>query len=127
MYKIYLCFLSLICAFSATAQSYRKDYKEIVADRIIVNFPDETVTAFTKPVKKKIEPNISKNYYWFSAHAIRITQGGYSGKLLNGPYTTVYLNKNLKEQGSFKDGLKEGNWRTWYPNGNLKETVAWKA
>lgn len=127
MYRIYLCFLSLIYVFQTNAQSYRKDYKEIVTDRVIVNNPDETITAHLKPVKKKVEPEINKNYYWFSAHQIRETQGGYSGKLLNGLYTAFYMNKNLKEQGEFKKGLKSGDWKLWYENGKLKETLSWKS
>jgi hypothetical protein len=127
MLRVSLCYIALFFTIPVSAQSYRKAYKDVVADRVIVNNADETITAITKPIKKSVEPNPEKNYYWFSAHQIRVTQGGYDGKLLNGPYTSVYLNKNLKEKGEFKKGLKTGEWNTWSQNGTLKEIINWKA
>lgn len=65
-------------------------------------------------------------YYWYSGNALHTTQGGYSGKLLNGYYQEYYTNKNLKEQGTFKKGLKDGKWYNWNENGLLTETLTWK-
>ncbi len=81
-------------------------------------------------VVSKKDPNIKvqndRKYYWYYANAILITNGGYDGKLLNGNYTSFFINKNLKEKGKFKDGLKIGEWKIWYENGNLKEVSFWK-
>ena len=41
------------------------------------------------------------------------TQGGYSGKLLSGPYQQYDGAKNLRERGQFNAGLKSGTWKAW--------------
>jgi hypothetical protein len=65
-------------------------------------------------------------YYWFSGNMIHVTQGGYSGKLLNGQYTEYYPDKNLKEQGAYKKGLKDGVWKSWNDDGSLAVAITWK-
>jgi len=62
-------------------------------------------------------------YAWFSGNKIAWTQGGYSGKLLDGPYTEFYPNKALKTQGGFDMGLRKGEWRSWTELGNLDSVV----
>jgi antitoxin component YwqK of YwqJK toxin-antitoxin module len=64
-------------------------------------------------------------YYWYSANVIHTTQGGFSGRLLNGSYTEYYTNKNLEEQGTFNKGLKNGVWKIWADNGLLTATYTW--
>ena len=64
-------------------------------------------------------------YYWYSANIIHATQGGYSGKLLNGKYSEYYPDKNLEEQGIYNKGLKDGVWKTWTDNGILTATYTW--
>lgn len=64
-----------------------------------------------------------KKYYWYSNNQIKITQGGYSGKLLNGVYHDFYLNNNLKAQGRFELGLKMGEWNAWGTEGLLTEKI----
>lgn len=62
-------------------------------------------------------------YAWFSGNKIAWTQGGYSGKLLDGPYTEFYQNKTLKTKGSFDMGLRKGEWRSWTEQGVLDSVV----
>jgi len=76
--------------------------------------------------KKKYKPNEKTEYYWFFAKEIKVTQGGYDGRLLHGEYSSMYNNKQLSEKGVFKYGLKTGNWRSWYENGKMKEVSNWK-
>src|SRR3978361_1257752 len=75
-------------------------------NRIRIAQVDKIIQAEIDPVSS--EPSVKSKlvYYWYSANAIHITQGGFSGKLLNGIYTEYYLDRNLKEQGRFKKGLK---------------------
>jgi antitoxin component YwqK of YwqJK toxin-antitoxin module len=87
---------------------------------------DKTVLAEIDPVSSNPRAKQSLMYYWYSANMIHSTQGGFSGKLLNGQYEEFYLNKNLKQQGTFKKGLKDGAWKTWGENGMLLETSTWK-
>lgn len=122
MRYVILIILLLYFASTGRAQSYYR-----LNDKVTINSPEGTLTAFTKPVKRAIRVENHKFYYWYSANEIRNTQGGYSGKVLNGSYSASYINKNLKEQGEFKKGLRTGRWKAWYANGKLKETTFWKS
>ena len=112
-------FFNLILINVASAQS-------LLPEKVSIQTDDENIIAFIKPVKGDIEPSPEKYYYWYSAGKLRTTQGGFSGKLLNGPYESFYQNKAIKEQGKFKKGLKSGTWKTWFENGNLKEVAEWR-
>ena len=77
------------------------------------------IVAEIKVSNKSVHAKKDLFYAWYQANAIHSTQGGYSGKLLNGLYTEYYQNKNLKEQGTYKNGLKTGSWRDWKEDGTL--------
>jgi len=87
---------------------------------------DKTILAETAPVNSNPKAKANLFYYWYGANEIHVTQGGFSGKLLNGSYTEFYLNKNLEEQGSFKKGLKNGTWKRWNEDGTLNQVTQWK-
>lgn len=118
----YILLVFFIVAGKAFGQSY---YKDIITDRVTVNYVDHKVDATITPVKGKISVAPQSFYYWYRANKINVTQGGYSGKLLNGPYVEFYENKNLKEKGNFKNGLKSKEWNSWSENGLLKEKINW--
>ena len=92
--------------------------------RIVAN--EKIVQADLLPVKSDPVPEMDKLYYWSSSNEIHSTQGGYSGKLLNGSYTEYFQNKGLKEQGQFSDGLKTGVWKTWTENGMIVQFYTWE-
>lgn len=87
---------------------------------------DKTIQAELKPVKSDPDIATDRLYYWYSSNSIHTTQGGFSGKLLNGKYTEYYLNKNLKEQGAFIKGLKDGIWTSWDESGSITQFYTWK-
>lgn len=64
-----------------------------------------------------------RKYAWFSGNQIRWTQGGYSGRLLDGIYNEFYDTKGLKTQGTFEMGLKTGKWKNWGEDGILDSIV----
>lgn len=68
-----------------------------------------------------------KRYFWYSGNVINNTQGGFSGRLLDGDYREYYSNKNLKVQGAFKVGLKVGKWNTWTEEGTLISSMSFKS
>lgn len=102
---------------TANAQSY---VETMLTYKVTVHYPEHTVIAHTEPVEKVSLLN-DRLYYWYGGNQISITQGGYSGKLLNGDYQDIYGNKNLKESGIFKEGLKTGIWKNWTDEGVLKD------
>jgi len=114
----------LFCLASFTAFAQKMPDEGLYKVRITL--PDLTILAEINPVSSSPEPKPGLLYYWYEANAIHSTEGGFSGKLLNGVYTEYYANKNLKEQGDFKKGLKNGPWKSWNPDGALTEVVTWK-
>lgn len=65
----------------------------------------------------KLDPN--KFYTWTKSQKIQTTQGGASGDLLNGEYSSYYKNNQLEEQGQYKRGLKHGIWIKWNEDGKM--------
>lgn len=94
-------------------------------NKIRIAMGDKVVQADLVPLGSDPAVETDKLYYWSSSNAIHTTQGGFSGKLLNGSYAEYYLNKNLKVQGQFKSGLKDGVWKNWSENGLLIELYRW--
>lgn len=123
MRYIILFVVGIFSGVSAYGQAY---YKNISIDKVTITYPEYTVTADVRPVKQKVIPKKDMEYYWYRANTIIVTQGGYSGKLLNGLYSSFYPNKNLREQGSFKKGVKAGEWKSWWESGSLREVMTWK-
>ena len=95
-------------------------------NKIRIQDTSKTILAEINPVNHQPKPKAGLYYFWYGANLIHFTQGGYSGKLLNGEYNEYYLNKNLKEQGFFKAGLKDGIWKSWNEDGSLAQQATWK-
>lgn len=116
----------LILIFTLTANMVMGQYstKDFLSHKIIVNHDNYTIVAYVKPTNR-IYVESDRLYYWFSTNSIKSTQGGYSGKLLNGGYQEFFHNKSLKELGAFRAGLKAGQWKSWDETGKLKEECYW--
>lgn len=119
--KIYSCLLSLLITASAFGQKLPEVGMNV---RIIEN--NRTIVAEIRPSGSDPAIDVASIYYWYGAGLIHQTQGGYSGKLLNGIYKEYYLNKNLKEQGTFIKGLKQGTWKAWSETGKLQQLFTYK-
>ncbi|MES2807017.1 MAG: hypothetical protein V4619_00220 [Bacteroidota bacterium] len=116
-------FLILItCGFSAWAQKM----PDFGTNRVRISADDKIIQAELLPVKSDPDTETDRLYYWYGSNKIHITQGGFSGRLLNGQYIEYYLNKNIKEEGRFVKGLKEGVWKNWTENGVLQQSFTWK-
>lgn len=109
-----------------SASVYAQRLPDAGLSTVRINESTKTIVAEISQIgdNPSVKPGLF--YYWYSANAIHATQGGFSGKLLNGRYTEYYLNKNLKEQGAFKKGLKSGTWRTWNEDGTVSQVSNWE-
>ncbi len=126
MMKYLLTMLCLLAINPSRSQTYQTD---VVIDsyKHSITMGDHT-QVFQLQASAQLPKSIitDKKYYWYSNNQIKITQGGYSGKLLHGPYREFYFNKNLKEQGQFDMGLKVGEWNSWNIQGMLTEKTNFK-
>jgi hypothetical protein len=104
----------------------QKDLKIALNQTIVINFLDHIVYLQVLSTENKIKPKDDLYYFWFNANDIKVTRGGFDGKLLHGAYREFYLNKNLKEKGNFRYGLKHGEWKSWNLNGEYKDLSHWK-
>lgn len=102
-----------------------QQYEDILKNRRVQLYQDGYKTLFAVGEYNKV-PKRDKSYYWYSTQQIRTTEGGYSGRVLHGPYTRYYTNNNLAESGTFKNGLKHGPWRSWYADGGQQKESTWK-
>lgn len=94
-------------------------------DKIRIADGDKVIQAELKDVESDPDITNDRFYYWASGNSIHATQGGFSGRLLNGKYSEYYPSKSLKQQGLFKKGLKDGIWKLWNDNGKLVELYTW--
>ncbi|PRY48082.1 hypothetical protein B0I27_11616 [Arcticibacter pallidicorallinus] len=120
----WVCMISVMQGlfFSVGAQDILKEQ----TSKVTTVEADRSITAYVLPVRR--EPTIDSDvtYYWFKAGKIYHTQGGYSGRLLNGHFSSFYLTKNLKEEGDFKKGIKSGLWRSWRESGILEKAAYYR-
>jgi len=114
----------LFCLFVIYCQAQK--LPDAGLNKIRLSLSDKTIVADIDPVLSPPSAKSGLFYYWYGANEIHITQGGFSGKLLNGQYTEYYPNKSLKEQGLFKKGLKNGLWKSWNTDGLLLAVSKWK-
>jgi antitoxin component YwqK of YwqJK toxin-antitoxin module len=123
MRKIFISLFLLFGILKLSAQNYGI---ELIKNRVTVSQDTLKATFF---ITDKTPRHLKDKsfYYWYTGNQLNITQGGYSGRLLDGDFKSFYAHKNIKEQGEFKKGLKSGNWKSWYPNGVLQQKVAWSS
>ena len=117
-----LFFLLLFIPLLSLAQRLPED----MSAKVRITEVGSTLVAEIYTVKSLPEIQNDRLYYWYSSNQIHTTQGGYSGRLLNGLYEEYFPNKNLKVKGEFKKGLKDGSWKAWLENGSLADETNWK-
>lgn len=125
MFKYLLILFAL--SFSSAIKAQNNDISFDINDyKHTINFNDHKIVFQVKPAMEPKSTDPIKKYHWYSNNQIHITQGGFSGKLLNGNYTDFYMGNNLKEKGIFKNGLKDGEWNVWAANGILIEKLNYR-
>ena len=125
--RIYLLALSFTLSFFVPAKAQKKMSFYLDNYKHTINYPDGKVTLHVQSNDQTLSyTDPSKSYHWYSNNQLKITQGGFSGKLLHGIYTRYYLDNNLQEQGEFKMGLKTGHWNNWTDSGTLTNNINYR-
>lgn len=106
-----------------TFQIYAQDKKTYKLD-INSNHETKVNTFYTNTERKKIDKTTI--YYWTLKREIHSTQGGYSGRLLQGGYTEYFASNQLKLKGQLKLGVRVNEWNFWHENGILKKSINYK-
>jgi hypothetical protein len=118
----------IILIFLQFEKSHAQVKQKIAAlNRIEINSADTLYRFYA--IKPSVKLKLKKNaeYTSYNDKSILVTQGGISGRILNGDYWVYFPNKQLKENGKFKNGIKTGEWKIWYSSGKLAEVAEWKA
>lgn len=131
MYKEFIIVFLLLLSHQTTssAQSLKKFIQNSVKNsEVTLSYGDSSVVMHLigSEVKIKETPKKNKKYYWYSSNTLNTTFGGFSGRLLNGPYALSNRNRMLIEKGEFKTGLKDGEWIRWHNNGNIFNVEHWE-
>lgn len=92
------------------------------------SYTDDGVKRVFSFYKEPIRISVSNDllYAWYDNKVIHNSQGGYSGRLLDGSYTEYYPNRQLRSKGKYKNGVKHGLWKSWHSNGMLKSITHWR-
>ncbi|MBC7912839.1 MAG: hypothetical protein H7Y07_01835 [Pyrinomonadaceae bacterium] len=104
----------------------QKKYPDMGLNKVRIYLKDKSVLAEINPVKNIGNIFTDRTYYWYGTNQINLTQGGYSGRLLNGVYMEYFPDRNIKLSGYYNNGLKEGIWKTWDSDGILIDYFTWK-
>ena len=100
---------------------------EISSNVVISRFGDLTTKAYINIFsEKKVKIRTDRVYHHFTKNQIHLTQGGFTGYLLDGKYEVLNEKNKLVIQGCIKDGLKHGIWKYWNSDGQLGKTETWK-
>jgi len=124
--KVYLIVVLGCVSFAGFAQQ-KDDLSNLQSYQHTVNYADHKAVfqvAASSLQPQSVNPNVS--YYWYSNNKLNVTQGGYSGRLLNGKYSEFYHTIGLRSQGIFGFGLKTGRWDKWSLAGLLIEQANFK-
>lgn len=114
----------LLLSIAANISLAQQTVQDALTHKVMVNHGQGTIVAYVKPVKS-FSLQSDRSYFWFANHEIRSTQGGYSGKLLNGNYLEYDHDKKPVESGELDKGLKSGVWRKWDGAGRLLNDYQW--
>lgn len=107
--------------------SFSQKGKVITDNReVILNYPDSTVKVNILLSNKKIKVKNDLVYYWFNSKEVSKNLGGYTGRVLNGKYIVLDMQKNMLAEGHFKKGLKHGTWKKWNEKGGILKHEEWK-
>lgn len=97
---------------------------------IIMGFHDReegrTIRAHVYLGERQVPVRPDRTYAWTRSGKLLTSQGGYSGKLLDGPFHEFYASKNLYVEGSYLFGLKQGVWKAWRDDGHLNGVTTWR-
>jgi antitoxin component YwqK of YwqJK toxin-antitoxin module len=124
MSRIYFLIAVSIATILFGCKSIVFDYRELT-NKVRVSTDSAGIVAELS-LKSTGKLKYDRYYSWYNKGIIGVTQGAYSGKVLDGNYTTWYLeNKQLREKGKYHMGLKVGKWLFWDKDGNIKEIQRW--
>lgn len=108
--------------------------KEMMRDAREIKYQNITLSSVegskkfrtTNDLTPKVKTKMDRWYHWYHSDELHLTAGNFSGRLLDGDYTSFFIDGTLKEKGEFKMGLKTGEWMMWYKNGQVKEVADFK-
>lgn len=118
-------FLLTLCFVAFVNASAQKN-EEVTHREVNVHYNDSSIKATILLEEKKIKPKNHINYYWYYNNSIKVNQGGYKGRVLDGAYQVIGKGGNLLRQGELKKGYQTGEWKSWELNGNLSSIYNWK-
>ncbi len=125
--KHHLWFLWVICLGLTNATMAQKDPDKIKYQDITINAAEgKRQFRTTNNLNPKIHTRTDRWYHWYHPHELHVSAGNFSGRLLDGDFTSYFKSGSLKEKGQFKKGLKTGEWMIWFENGKLSEVAEFK-
>ncbi|HEX2921892.1 MAG TPA: hypothetical protein VHO50_12085 [Bacteroidales bacterium] len=114
-YFIIICINLVLIPINAQKITRVSNFREVVVIK-----GDTVIRTYILTEDAKKDPDLQRQYYWYSNGIINSNKGGYSGKLLHNGYE-AFVNNNLIESGNFKKGVKTGKWLVWWESGSIRK------
>lgn len=123
--KTVFCFF--VCFFIIKANCYAQKTTDIgtAYHRIIYELNDTLYQFYVSNPDKNVRLIDDEVYFWYRPDTVLQTVGGFQGRLLNGPFTKYYPNKNIALKQTYAMGRRSGEERSWYSNGKLWTIITW--
>ena len=123
--------LSLLIVWSrllCVSEGFAQNYHEIPGkDLVSISDSGRNIRAHVYSGEENVIASILRTYGWVKGGSLFYTQGGYSGRLLDGAFYEFYPNRNLMLEGKYIKGLKDGRWSFWSEKGKLSEIQTWRS
>jgi hypothetical protein len=122
-------FFSFFACFPCRSQSLDKLKRQAMnTSRITLSLGDSVQTfCLLAPEERLPQADLDRRYWWYGSGEVKSSQGGYSGRLLDGPYLLRTHEGDLLEEGQLTAGKRNGQWRGWYPGGALRGVRHYRA
>lgn len=132
MFK-HLFFKVLFCVLVVNYQnSYSQDLDKSLSinfekDRLWLEHNDGYVELWIlHDTQIKVKEKNRKYYHFVFRNRLYASQGGYTGKILDGLSTEFYFDLTMKSKGNYSLGLKDGKWKYWRQDGTIEKIENWK-
>lgn len=104
---------------------YAQKMEETTHREVNIHFADSSIKSYFLLGQEKIRLKSDVYYFWYENNSIKINQGDYKGRLLDGKYEIVNRDGNLITKGEIRKGLKVNEWKDWHSNGDLLSVYNW--
>jgi antitoxin component YwqK of YwqJK toxin-antitoxin module len=105
---------------------YTPDRYPLISSCLLIQGDSSVRFSYFTSKKLKIEPKLSREYYYFNNKRLLYSSGSVNGRLLQGEYKVTDSIGHILTSGLFKTGLKSGTWLNFYSDGKPRTCLHYR-